>query len=527
MATRSSNSSKHPGLANKTTTRRTSAEVKAAAKAKEAAKVAKKEAQQARIKRVAEFESEARDNEDLIDATPRPNFVPRGSHPNSDTGLETSEVDGPNSDGHMYIPADESDDASDDFIKSAEATPVPKRTKKGTPAAAATKATKPGTAGKVGAKANKQLATIAENSDDETSPPLSKKARMSSRSELIMEGTDSDGVDPPLKHWKPKGRGHATETEGSAAAESDMDVPPSKKRKLVRDVDMEQEVTEKLGKKKKESVREAIAAIQQGQRVASADSNSRQASEKRGEVAVKEKARAVVIEAKKSLKNVSKRFGDGPQWNQRGEGNSRKQENPEKGDRSIDKCSPVKRPNLNMSHDQIDLPGDVTTYVTYSFELTTIMLTLNPTMLFYLTLSDPPPKKMKYSVESWAKSIPSNAKPASRATSQANSVKTGKSSTNRYGSTTPALTSASSRPAGSILTSAITITSAQVPVKIKQDPDAIYTYNGALSDHEETAGLERDAAYASPFKGKRRLNSEVCTSFILCMNSPGRNPHLN
>ena len=147
------------------------------------------------------------------------------------------------------------------------------------------------------------------------------------------------------------------------------------------------------------------------------------------------------------------------------------------------------------------------------------MLTLNPTTLFYWTLSDPPAKKMKYSVESWAKSIPSNAKPASRPTSQANSVKTGKSSTNRYGSTAPALTSASSRAASSVLTSAITITSAQDPAKIKQDPDSIYMYDGGLSDHEETAGVERDAAYASPIKGKRRLNSEVSTFFIMMYES--------
>ena len=56
IGTRSSNASKHPGLASKPVTHRTSAEVKATAKAKEAAKKAKKEAQQARLKRVAEFE---------------------------------------------------------------------------------------------------------------------------------------------------------------------------------------------------------------------------------------------------------------------------------------------------------------------------------------------------------------------------------------------------------------------------------------------------------------------------------------
>lgn len=149
------------------------------------------------------------------------------------------------------------------------------------------------------------------------------------------------------------------------------------------------------------------------------------------------------------------------------------------------------------------------------------MLTLDPTTLFYWSLSDPPSKKMKYSVESWAKNI-ANANPASRATSRANSVRTGKASTTgtskRHGSTAPALSaSGSSQPASSVLTNAITVTDAQVPrtVKINQDTDTIYAHNGAISDCEETAGVERDAAFASPNKGKRRLNSEVSTLSVM------------
>ena len=163
-------------------------------------------------------------------------------------------------------------------------------------------------------------------------------------------------------------------------------------------------------------------------------------------------------------------------------------------------------------------------YVTYSFELTSNMLTLDPTTLFYWTLSDLPPKKMKYSIKSWVKSIPSNAKPASRTASRTNSVKMERLTTNSYNSMAPALTSASSHPASSVLTSAIMITSTQVPIKIKQDLDAIYTYDGALSDHKETAGLKHDTAHTSPTKGKRRLNSEVSTSFII-LNSC--DSHLN
>ena len=94
MSTCPANTSKHPGLvASKPTTRRSSAEVKSAAKVKAAAKIAKKEAQLAGIQRVAEFESNAKHDEDIADATPHPNFAPRGhpasdSEPNSEAALD-------------------------------------------------------------------------------------------------------------------------------------------------------------------------------------------------------------------------------------------------------------------------------------------------------------------------------------------------------------------------------------------------------------------------------------------------------
>ena len=347
--TRASNATKRPGLAIKPAPRRTSEEVKAAANTKKAANAAKKQAQEARIKRVAAFESNARDNEDLIDATPRPNFTPRDSHPDSETGLGTSEDDGPNPNKNTYIPPDESDDESDNSVQSAEVMPVPKRKKKATPAAAASKVTKPGMAGKASSTATKQLATITENSDSDSEPLAPKKAQMSSRWGQIEEETDSDGVNLPLKRWKPKVRGRATETEGSAAVESDMEAPPSKKPKVV------QQSMEKMGKKK-ESVREAIAAIQQGQM----GNNGGVREKRQAEVAVGEKARAAVTEMKNPLKGVPKRFGDGPQWNRRGEGSETEDVEKLEGDQSITNC-PVKRPNQN---DHIDLPGNDTTYVT-------------------------------------------------------------------------------------------------------------------------------------------------------------------
>jgi hypothetical protein len=134
------------------------------------------------------------------------------------------------------------------------------------------------------------------------------------------------------------------------------------------------------------------------------------------------------------------------------------------------------------------------------------MLTLDPSTLFYWNLSDPQPNKLKYSVESWAKSIPANAKPAGHVPSRANTVTT-KSGTSRV----PSLTNASSRSTGrSILTDAIAITSYRAPpIQIKPDPDTIDIDDGGLSDHNEIRGCERDAAVLSPPKGKIRLNSEV------------------
>src|SRR5712664_2678528 len=99
IGTRSSNSSKHPGLAAKTTKRRSSADVKASAKVKEATKMAKKEVQTARIQRVADFESSTKTAEEVADATPRPKFAPCGT----DLDVEIS-------DGQSLAPGESDDD---------------------------------------------------------------------------------------------------------------------------------------------------------------------------------------------------------------------------------------------------------------------------------------------------------------------------------------------------------------------------------------------------------------------------------
>jgi hypothetical protein len=131
--TRATNASKRPGLAVKSMTHQTSAEVKAEADTKVATKAAKKEAQQAWIKRVTGFETKAMANEDLIDAMPWPNFASKSnthvSHLKSED-LRTSEVDGPNPDGHTYVPdKSDTDGVSDNSVRSAEMMPIPKEKK--------------------------------------------------------------------------------------------------------------------------------------------------------------------------------------------------------------------------------------------------------------------------------------------------------------------------------------------------------------------------------------------------------------
>lgn len=73
--TRPKNAKQRPGLVTlPTTKRRTTAEVKADKEAKKAAKEAKTQAKKDGIQRAAAFESAAIVNEDLMDATPRPKF---------------------------------------------------------------------------------------------------------------------------------------------------------------------------------------------------------------------------------------------------------------------------------------------------------------------------------------------------------------------------------------------------------------------------------------------------------------------
>jgi hypothetical protein len=282
MGTRSSNSSKHPGLVTKTTTRRSSADVKAAAKVKEDGKKAKKEGQDARIQHVADFESSAKTAEELADATPRPKFATRGTH-------DDAEI----SDGQSLAPPGDSDDNEMHVPNLKKRKRIPTRK-------------------------TKDLATIAEDSGDEDdiiffTGPIDAPKR------IILEETDTDGDGPPLRNWKPKAKRGFSDDDEPAVAEEKAIPPPSKKaRQTMTSNDEERQMEKpqpKTSKKKKPSVREAVAAIQQA---------------KSGETS----------------KDTGRR------------GDERAEESHGQAEEKEDDKGQFKRPNQNK--DQIGLPGDAT-----------------------------------------------------------------------------------------------------------------------------------------------------------------------
>ena len=149
------------------------------------------------------------------------------------------------------------------------------------------------------------------------------------------------------------------------------------------------------------------------------------------------------------------------------------------------------------------------------------MLTLDQTTLYYHFLSDLASngnnsgEKFLSGIKSWAASIPRNAQPSSKATS-----KTGTKTSSRGDSILPPLTEATTRSsANSVLTKNITI-SQKAPVKVKLETNdvSINIVDEGLSDEDETNGVERDAAVASPPKGKKRVTSAVSQIFKFSMS---------
>jgi hypothetical protein len=145
------------------------------------------------------------------------------------------------------------------------------------------------------------------------------------------------------------------------------------------------------------------------------------------------------------------------------------------------------------------------------------MLTLDETTLYYFFLSDPASdgkKSFSTGVNKWAASIPSGAKPASKATTISKSGTGKASSSTRSGSIIPPLTDASTRSSNnSVLTRNIVIN--QVVPKLEPAENSILIVDGGLSDEDETIGHEREAAVKSPIKGKVRVTSSVSSPIVM------------
>jgi hypothetical protein len=133
VQTRSSNKTAHPGNVDKSTLRRSTAEVNEERKARARAKAAREEARQQSINRAAEFERADMADEILVDATPRPLFTPKRPR-NQDlsdvTPLpETSDVD---MSGNFAKSSSDSEpsDTEDDLNVESDASAPPRLCKK-------------------------------------------------------------------------------------------------------------------------------------------------------------------------------------------------------------------------------------------------------------------------------------------------------------------------------------------------------------------------------------------------------------
>lgn len=318
--TRSSNSSKHPGVIVQTKSRRSSAEVKAEAEAKKAAKAAKKEQRNTGIRKVTEFEREAMVQEDLTDATPQPpklaskhgstdpldmedpvsdsmeNPTPRPyfiSECTTGHDSDSDAVDEPNVNHNMYLPPHESSDELDNLAdaETVDSTPVPaSKRKKNTSLVTATKQMKLNEAVNPKSKV-KKLANIAEDPESKEESVVSKKG-WGSRQKGALVVEDAESKEAPLV--SKKGRGSRKKgtlvVEDSEPSNMDLPLPPPTKKPKVSAEEKPEVKSTQWGKK--EGICEAISAINEGKKVeaAAADVKCHGGT---GEVVTKGKNRAV------------------------------------------------------------------------------------------------------------------------------------------------------------------------------------------------------------------------------------------
>jgi len=140
------------------------------------------------------------------------------------------------------------------------------------------------------------------------------------------------------------------------------------------------------------------------------------------------------------------------------------------------------------------------------------LLTLDQSTLHYRTLSGyytGDKRKREDEITEWRSTVP-KSKPTSGS-------RVARSVTRhpRAGSATPSLMSGVGRSsAPSVLTDNVKIISRPRTSELaKVNPEPASTVclndNGGLSDNDEVMGEEREAAFASPVKGKKRVTSEV------------------
>jgi hypothetical protein len=218
-------------MVDKAALRHSSAEVKAAADAKQAAKEVKLLAMKASINRAAEFESVAVAYEDVLDVTPRPTFTRKKTTlstelvPKTDASAETSDFEMTNRlgpDGGSYVPPENSVTADDSTLSegSIEETPMPLSRKKKRAAQ------------KVAAKSTTKVANHSSFTNV-ASMPIDQPDDLNIELRTAIESDTA--APPPLKQTQPK---------------------------KTADIPKELESNKAGKKKKKRSVHDAIEAVQ-------------------------------------------------------------------------------------------------------------------------------------------------------------------------------------------------------------------------------------------------------------------------
>lgn len=169
----------------------------------------------------------------------------------------------------------------------------------------------------------------------------------------------------------------------------------------------------------------------------------------------------------------------------------------------------------NVRGQLIDAPAKARNrFVPITLMLT--MLTLDPTTLFYLSLSEKYAKDSYSGLNSEASKIAKLNKWASQVPPDARPAKPSTLPTVSRDAPTPALTAdnsrtvnSSNRPASrSALSGFVQLAGGSKSNNRDIEEDGIIELGG-ISDRDETVGAEREAAIRSPPKGGRRLNSSV------------------